>query len=77
METFAFRQPELMQQLHVFEIDHLATQAFKRQRLAELGWELPAHLHFVPLDFTIYPQVSGTASFVDVASSSIITPNRR
>jgi methyltransferase (TIGR00027 family) len=52
METFAFRQPELMRRLHVFEIDHPATQAFKRQRLAELGWELPAHLHFVPLDFT-------------------------
>ena len=52
METFAFRQSELMQRLHVFEVDHPATQTFKRQRLAELGWELPAHLHFVPLDFT-------------------------
>jgi methyltransferase (TIGR00027 family) len=52
METFAFRQPELMQRLRVFEIDHPATQAFKRQRLAELGWDLPERLHFVPLDFT-------------------------
>jgi methyltransferase (TIGR00027 family) len=51
-ETFAFRQPELMQHLHVFEIDHPATQAFKQQRLAALGWEIPPHLHFVPVDFS-------------------------
>jgi methyltransferase (TIGR00027 family) len=52
LETFAFRQPQLMKKLHVFEVDHPATQAFKRQRLAELGWELPAQLHFVPADFS-------------------------
>jgi methyltransferase (TIGR00027 family) len=52
METFAFRQPNLMKRLHVFEVDHPATQAFKQQRLAELGWQLPAHLHFVPVDFS-------------------------
>jgi methyltransferase (TIGR00027 family) len=52
METFAFRQPELMRRLHVFEIDHPATQAFKLQRLAELGWDVPPELHFVPVDFT-------------------------
>ncbi len=52
METFAFRQPELMQRLRVFEVDHPTTQGVKRQRLAELGWEVPANLHFVPLDFT-------------------------
>jgi methyltransferase (TIGR00027 family) len=52
LETFAFRQPDMMRRLHVFEVDHPATQAFKQQRLAELGWELPAHLHFVPADFS-------------------------
>lgn len=52
MDTFAFRRPELMEQLQVFEVDHPATQAFKLQRLADLGWEHPAQLHFVPVDFT-------------------------
>lgn len=51
MDTFAFRRPELLRQLQVFEVDHPATQAFKRHRLAELGWEHPAQLHFVPVDF--------------------------
>ncbi|WP_163855982.1 class I SAM-dependent methyltransferase [Paenibacillus elgii] len=52
MDTFAFRHPETLKDIQVFEIDHPATQAFKRCRLAELGWELPSNLHFVPLDFT-------------------------
>jgi methyltransferase (TIGR00027 family) len=52
MDTFAFRRPEMVRQLQVFEVDHPATQAFKRGRLAELGWEHPAQLHFVPADFT-------------------------
>lgn len=52
MDTFVFRQPEMLEQLQVFEVDHPATQAFKRERLAALGWKQPAQLHFVPLDFT-------------------------
>ncbi|KJS16077.1 MAG: methyltransferase [Peptococcaceae bacterium BRH_c4b] len=52
MDTFAFRRPEMLEQIQVFEVDHPATQAFKRSRIAELGWEHPAQLHFVPVDFT-------------------------
>ncbi|TLM98520.1 class I SAM-dependent methyltransferase, partial [bacterium] len=52
MDTFAFRRPEMLEQLQVFEVDHPATQASKRQRLAELGQGIPAQLHFVPVDFT-------------------------
>jgi methyltransferase (TIGR00027 family) len=52
LDTFAFRRPDLLRQLQVFEADHPATQAFKRDRLAELKWETPSHLHFVPVDFT-------------------------
>ena len=51
MDTFAFRHPEL-KNLKVFEVDHPATQSFKRRRLDELGWKYPAQLHFVPVDFT-------------------------
>jgi methyltransferase (TIGR00027 family) len=50
MDTFAFRRPDLTQRLRVFEVDRPAAQAFKRQRLAAVGLELPPHLHFVPAD---------------------------
>ena len=41
MDTFAFRQPKMMEKLEVFEVDHPATQEFKLHRLAELGWKHP------------------------------------
>jgi len=50
-DTFAFRRPEMLERLQVFEVDHPATQDFKCQRIAEAGWEQPPHLHFVPVDF--------------------------
>ncbi|MFZ5645939.1 MAG: class I SAM-dependent methyltransferase [Bacillota bacterium] len=52
MDTFAFRRLDLLDELQVFEVDHPATQAFKRNRLAELNWELPKNLHFIPIDFS-------------------------
>lgn len=52
MDTFAFRRPEMMDCLEVFEVDHPATQNFKILRLSELGWERSEHLHFIPIDFT-------------------------
>ncbi len=52
IDTFAFREPDLVKQLQVFEVDHPLTQTFKRERLAQRGWSLPPQLHFVPLDFT-------------------------
>ena len=52
MDTFAFRRPEMLEELEVFEIDHPATQEFKLNRLTELGWKHPAKLHFIPIDFT-------------------------
>jgi len=52
MDTFALRQQNLMENLKVFEIDHPATQEFKLQRYAELGWKNPENLYLVPIDFT-------------------------
>jgi methyltransferase (TIGR00027 family) len=51
-DTFAFRRPDLVAQLQVFELDHPVTQAMKRERIAGPGWKVPAQLHFVPVDFT-------------------------
>ncbi|NLI90950.1 MAG: class I SAM-dependent methyltransferase [Peptococcaceae bacterium] len=51
MDTFAFRRPELLTELTVFELDHPATQASKLERIRKQGWNHPSNLHFVPVDF--------------------------
>lgn len=51
LDTFPYRQPEWAAALRVFEVDHPATQAWKRQRLQRAGIAEPANLRFVPVDF--------------------------
>jgi len=51
LDTFAERRPDLAAGLQVFEVDQPGTQAWKRRRLIEVGLEIPASLHFVPIDF--------------------------
>jgi methyltransferase (TIGR00027 family) len=51
LDSFAYRRPDLLVRLRVFEVDHPASQAWKRERLAELGVSLPANLVFAPVDF--------------------------
>jgi methyltransferase (TIGR00027 family) len=50
-DSFAYRQPPWARQLRIFEIDHHASQADKRRRLADAGAPLPANLEFAPIDF--------------------------
>ncbi len=52
LDTFAFRRTDLLGKIRVIEVDHPATQAIKRQRLAARGVSLPPSLHFVPVDFS-------------------------
>jgi len=51
LDTFAQRRPELASRLKVFEVDQPGPQAWKRQRLIELGLGVPAWLRLVPVDF--------------------------
>jgi len=51
LDTFAYRNPHAERGLKVFEVDHPATQRWKRARLEEVGISLPAALTFVPVDF--------------------------
>jgi methyltransferase (TIGR00027 family) len=51
LDTFAQRRPQIASRLHIFEVDQPGTQAWKRQRLIELGFGIPAWLHLVPVDF--------------------------
>jgi methyltransferase (TIGR00027 family) len=51
LDTFAYRNPYPASALRVFEVDHPATQAWKRDQLAAAGLALPESLSFVPVDF--------------------------
>ncbi|MBV8476214.1 MAG: class I SAM-dependent methyltransferase, partial [Acidobacteria bacterium] len=72
LDTFAYRQPRWASSLRIFEVDHPATQRWKRRRLAEAGISVPENVTFVPVDFekvslaTALPQAgidSGMAAF--------------
>lgn len=52
MDTFAFRDTPMRDQLRIFEVDHPLTQADKQRRIIRAGWEIPGNLTFVPMDFT-------------------------
>jgi len=49
-DSYALRRPAQAKELQVFEVDHPATQALKKQRLAECGITLEAGVHFVAAD---------------------------
>ena len=50
LDTYAYRST-FGESLRIFEVDHPATQAWKRQRLAEAEIPVPANLAFAPVDF--------------------------
>lgn len=51
LDTFALRNPHVALEIRIYEVDHSATQAGKRQRMAEAQISLPPWLIFVPADF--------------------------
>jgi methyltransferase (TIGR00027 family) len=51
LDTFALRSPHGARQIRIYEVDHPATQAWKRQRLAEAQLAVPPWLILVPVDF--------------------------
>lgn len=51
LDTFALRNPHSARPTRIYEVDHPATQAWKRQRLAEAQIAIPPWLVFVPVDF--------------------------
>jgi methyltransferase (TIGR00027 family) len=51
LDTFAQRRPEIASRMLVFEIDQPGPQAWKRQRLIDLGLGIPSFLRLVPVDF--------------------------
>jgi len=51
-DSFIVRQPPFAREISIFEIDHPASQAMKRQRLEDCAVRIPPNVHFVPADLT-------------------------
>ena len=58
LDSFAWRQKS---GIRVFEVDHPATQAWKRARLEALGIPVPPELVWVPVDFEVEAVADGLA----------------
>jgi methyltransferase (TIGR00027 family) len=74
LDTFAQRRPELASRLFVFEVDQPGPQAWKRQRLVDLGLGIPSFLRLVPVDFEAGDSWWDrlTASGFDAAEAAIV-----
>lgn len=60
LDTFALRNP--WPQIRVFEVDHPATQVWKRQCLVRAGLALPANACFAPVNFESQKLSDGLAA---------------
>ena len=76
LDSFAQRRPEIASRLRVFEIDQPGPQAWKRQRLIELGFGVPDWLRFVPVDFEageVWRDRLTTAGFDDSKPAIVVS----
>lgn len=61
LDTYAYRGP-LREQLRMFEVDHPATQAWKRQQLEAANIRAPETLTYAPIDFEHETLANGLAA---------------
>jgi methyltransferase (TIGR00027 family) len=61
LDTFAYRNPHPAERLSVFEVDHPATQQWKRQLLDEGRIPIPRTVNYVPVDFEQKTLAAGLA----------------
>jgi methyltransferase (TIGR00027 family) len=59
LDTYGYRQSQGRPPLSIFEVDHPATQAWKRARLKEAGLAIPANVFHAPVDFEREPLDAG------------------
>lgn len=62
LDTFSLRNPFAKAGVRVFEVDHPATQAWKRERLAAAALTLPDSSMFAPVDFERQSLAEGLAN---------------
>jgi len=73
LDTYAYRST-WSDRLRIFEVDHPATQVWKRQRLVDAGIPLPPALTFAPVDFERETLQDGlVAAGFDLAQRSFFT----
>jgi methyltransferase (TIGR00027 family) len=53
LDSFALRRPDAVPRLQVYEVDEPETQAWKRERIEQVGMAVPPHLRFAPVDFEL------------------------
>jgi methyltransferase (TIGR00027 family) len=65
LDSLAWRRPDLLRSLRVFEVDHPASQAWKLKRVRDLALPVSDSHVFVPADFEAEParDALGTAGF--------------
>jgi hypothetical protein len=51
IDSFAYRHPDLLERLTIFEVDHPFSQAWKRRRLDQLHITVPHNVVFSAVDF--------------------------
>ena len=61
LDTYAYRGA-MRDRLQIWEVDHPATQAWKRQRLADAGIGVPSNLTFAAVDFERETLADGLAA---------------
>jgi len=61
LDTFAYRQPAWARGLDIIEVDHPASQAAKREALAQAGIHIPANVRYADIDFEHETLASGLA----------------
>jgi methyltransferase (TIGR00027 family) len=62
LDTFAYRNPYPAAHLRVFEVDHPATQAWKKKRLQVGQITIPESLTFAPVNFETESLANGLAA---------------
>ncbi|MES2609901.1 MAG: class I SAM-dependent methyltransferase [Pseudomonadota bacterium] len=70
LDTFALRRQWPPGLARMFEVDHPATQAWKRKLAASAGLQMPAHAAFVPVDF-------GQQDFMEQLVAQGLDPHER
>jgi methyltransferase (TIGR00027 family) len=51
LDTFAYRQPAWVSAIQIYEVDHPASQEWKREHLGAAKVRVPGNLTFAPIDF--------------------------
>lgn len=67
LDTFAFRHPDIAEKIRIFEVDHPASQAQKKERLNNAGLVPGTQHYFLPVDFT-------KASLAEALGASAFNP---